>query len=137
MIAAVRSVNAPITSRSYNIFALLRTLKIDSWQLSSTEHSTVNSSRGAVHYVPRIYSSFFFVAVVKYLFIYLAVWGLSCAMWDLSLWRRDFLAVVHGLSYSAACGILILRPEIKPVSPALEGGFLTTGPSWKFHLFIL
>ena len=60
MIAAVRSVNAPITSRSYNIFALLRTLKIDSWQLSSTEHSTVNSSRGAVYYVPRIYSSFFF-----------------------------------------------------------------------------
>lgn len=54
MIATVRFVNASITSRSYNIFALLRTFKIDSWQLSSIEHSTVNSSHGAVHYIPRI-----------------------------------------------------------------------------------
>ena len=30
-----------------------------------------------------------------------------------------------------ACGILAPRPGIEPVSPALEGGFLTTGPSEK------
>lgn len=77
MIATARFVNTPVASHSCNIFALLRTFKIDSWQLSSIEHSTVNSSHGAVYYIPRIYSSFFFV-VVKYLFIYLAVWGLSC-----------------------------------------------------------
>jgi len=26
------------------------------------------------------------------------------------------------------------EPEIKPVSPALAGGFLTTGPPGKFHI---
>ena len=33
--------------------------------------------------------------------------------------------------FAPACGILVPRPEIKPVSPALEGGFLTTGPPGK------
>ena len=28
---------------------------------------------------------------------------------------------------SKACGILVPRPGIEPASPALEGGFLTTG----------
>ena len=60
MIATARFVNTPVASHSCNIFALLRTFKIDSWQLSSIEHSTVNSSHGAVYYIPRIYSSFFF-----------------------------------------------------------------------------
>ena len=31
-------------------------------------------------------------------------------------------------SWPAACGILVLRPGIKPVSPALEGRLLTTRP---------
>ena len=31
-----------------------------------------------------------------------------------------------------ACGILVPQPGTKPVSPALEGEFLTTGPSGKF-----
>ena len=30
-----------------------------------------------------------------------------------------------------ACGILIPQPGTEPVSPALEGGFLTTGPPGK------
>ena len=44
------------------------------------------------------------------LFIYLAVWGLTC---------------------SAAREILVPRPGMEPTSPALEGGFLTTGPPGK------
>ena len=32
-----------------------------------------------------------------------------------------------------ACGILVPGPEIKPMSPALQGGFLTTGPPGKFQ----
>ena len=36
-----------------------------------------------------------------------------------------------GLTCPAACGILVPLPEIKPVSPALEGGFFTTGPPGK------
>ena len=45
-----------------------------------------------------------------------------------ALERTDSLVAVCGLSTSEACGILIPQPRIKPVSPALEGGFLTTGP---------
>ena len=36
-----------------------------------------------------------------------------------------------GLSCPVACGILVPRPGIEPASPALEGGFLTTGPPGK------
>ena len=34
--------------------------------------------------------------------------------------------MVQGLSSSSACGILVPQPRIKPVLPALQGGFLTT-----------
>ena len=38
-----------------------------------------------------------------------------------------------------ACGILVPPPGIEPMSPALQGGFLTTGPLGKslFFVFIL
>ena len=36
-----------------------------------------------------------------------------------------------GLSCPAACGILVPRPGMEPASPALEGGFFTTGPPGK------
>ena len=51
--------------------------------------------------------------------------GFSC--------RRGWTAVVapHRLSCPEACGILIPGPGIEPVSPALQGGFLTTGLSGK------
>ena len=42
---------------------------------------------------------------------------------------------MYGLSCSVACGILVPGPGIEPTSPALEGGFLTTGPPGKFLLF--
>ena len=35
------------------------------------------------------------------------------------------------LSCSMACGILVLQLGIEPMSPALAGGFLTTGPPGK------
>ena len=41
-------------------------------------------------------------------------------------------SVVPGLGCPVACGILVSQPGIKPASPALEGGFLTTGPPGKF-----
>ena len=48
------------------------------------------------------------------------------------------VVAVHGLSCPVACGILVPQPGIKPASPALEGGFLTTGPPGKslFSIFI-
>ena len=42
------------------------------------------------------------------------------------------VVVAHGLSYSATCGTLVPWPGIEPASPALQGGFLTTGPLGKF-----
>ena len=41
------------------------------------------------------------------------------------------LVVTHGLSCPVVCGIFVPWPGIKPSSPALEGGFLTTGPPGK------
>ena len=45
--------------------------------------------------------------------------------------RASSVVVVRGLSCPAACGILVPQPGIKPASPALEGGFFTTGPPGK------
>lgn len=56
------------------------------------------------------------------------MWGLSCGAWDLSLWHRDFLVVEHGLSYSAACGI-VPDQDPRPVSFALAGEYFTTEPT--------
>ena len=39
--------------------------------------------------------------------------------------------VAHGPSGSVACGTLVPQPGVKPVSPALQGRFLTTGPPEK------
>ena len=50
------------------------------------------------------------------------------------LWTPEFagsVAVAHGLSCYAACGILVPQPGIEHVAPALEGRFLTTGPPGK------
>ena len=81
-------------------------------------------------------------------------WALHCGeRASLQLWHADFLfsgcgtgsrvrglcslrhtgsvVVAHGLSCPAACGILVPRPGIEPVSPAQEGRFSTTGPPGK------
>ena len=48
------------------------------------------------------------------------------------MWLRSYST---GLICPTACGILVPRPEIKPVSSALEGGFLTSGPPGKSQCF--
>ena len=37
-----------------------------------------------------------------------------------------YLAAFPHAGCATACGILVPRPEIEPMSPALQGGFLTT-----------
>ena len=64
-------------------------------------------------------------------FTYLAVLGLSCGTRHLSVKFTHSLLVAWGLSCSAACGILVPWPGIKPTSLALQGGVLTTGPPGK------
>ena len=106
-------------------------------------------------WTPHAYFLLFPSLSLSFIFIYvfLAVSGLGCSMRDLlfwragsSLWREGFSLVVpqagpgveaHGLHCPATCGILVPRPGIKPKCPALEGGFLTTGPPGKsLYLFL-
>ena len=47
------------------------------------------------------------------------------------IWLCQVLATAWGLHCSTTCGILVPWPGIKPASPALEGGFLTTRPPGK------
>ena len=47
--------------------------------------------------------------------------------------RAQAPGVVHGLSHSEACRIS-WGPGVEPVSPALSGGFLTTGPLGKPYI---
>ena len=62
----------------------------------------------------------------------------SCSMQALQLWHVSSVVVAHRwLSCSVACGILVPRPGIEPMSPALEGGFLTIGPPGESLIYIL
>ena len=75
----------------------------------------------------------------KYIHLaYLILWG----VWSLiNLWAISSLSfhlftvgcVGSGLTCSVARGIFVPWPGIKPVPPALEGLFFTTGPPGKFH----
>ena len=62
------------------------------------------------------------------LFMYLAALGLSCSRWQLLFWHTGSLVVARGLSSPMACWLLVPWPGIEPERPALQGGFLTTGP---------
>ena len=71
----------------------------------------------------------------KYLLIYFAVLNLRCSRqdlhcitWNLSLQHTDSLVVAHGPSCSVACGIFIPQRRTEPMYPALQCGFLTSGP---------
>ena len=67
-----------------------------------------------------------------------------CGMRALLLRRVSWVVVACGLSCPVACRILVPQPGIEPASPALEGGFFTTGPPGKslsihfcyFYLFL-
>ena len=52
----------------------------------------------------------------------------------LCLSPRALSVAARRLSYPAACGIPVSRPGTESGSPALEGGFLTTGPPGKSQL---
>ena len=54
-----------------------------------------------------------------YLFYFLLHWVLVVA--------RGLFIAEHRHSFPIAYGIFVPRPGIEPTSPALEGGFLTTG----------
>ena len=69
------------------------------------------------------WSPFFFLSL---LWVFTEVCGLS------PLALQGFLIVVLGLSSSlVTCGSLVSRPEVEPLSPALEGRVSATGPAGK------
>jgi len=57
-----------------------------------------------------------------------STWDLPCIMWALQMWHTGSRA--RRLS-STACRISVPRPGMELASPALQGGFLTTGPLGK------
>ena len=65
--------------------------------------------------------------------IFVAAHGssLRCVGFSLVVARAGSVVAACELSCSAACGILVPLPGIEPMPPALEGGFLTTGPPQK------
>ena len=54
-----------------------------------------------------------------------------------SLWHTGSLIEAHRLTCPTACGILVPRPGIEHVSPALEGGFFTTGHQGSPQMIII
>ena len=63
--------------------------------------------------------------------LFIAVRGLlSCCGMQVPE-REGSVVTARGLCCPSACGILVPRPGIKPASPALQEGFLTTGPPEK------
>ena len=69
--------------------------------------------------------------------LFIAAHGLLSSCGLRALECTGSVVVARGLSCPAACGILVPQPQIKPVSPALEGRFLTTGPPRKSCKFLL
>ena len=53
------------------------------------------------------------------------------------IWPHQLFVAVHSLCYPVTCGNLVPWPGFKPASPALEGGFLTSGPQGKSLLLLL
>ena len=87
--------------------------------------------------------------ILKYVFIWLcqvlgaalrtfSVSGtiLHCGTWTLKLWLSGSVVVTCELSRASACRILVPQTGIKPMFPALQGRFLTTGPPGKFQYCI-
>ena len=77
-----------------------------------------------------------FLFILSALGLSCGTWALHCIMWGLLLWCKGSLVVECGLNSYAACGILVPRPGIKPAFPALQSGFLNSGPLEKSFLNI-
>ena len=61
---------------------------------------------------------------------------LGCILWEFSMQRMNFPGMARRLSCSTLGGILVPWPGIEPMCPALQSGFLTTGPPRKSLCYI-
>ena len=62
---------------------------------------------------------------------------MSHILFYLNFWLSWVFVAVRRLCCLAACGILAPQAEIEPMSPVLEGRFLTTGPPGKSCLYFI
>ena len=86
-------------------------------------------------FIPFIY---LFILVVLSLSYGTLWWGMgfsSCS--EQAPEYEGSVVMARGLSLSAAYGFPVPSSGMEPMSPALECGFLTTGPPGKFLLFII
>ena len=51
--------------------------------------------------------------------------------WTRQMWPAGSAVAALGFCFYEACGLLVPWPRIKPLTPALQGRFLTTGPPGK------
>ena len=66
-------------------------------------------------------------------FIFAFLFQIALVIYSLLRSMGFFLFVYLFWLYHAACGILVLLPEIEPLQPAVEGEVLATGQPGKFY----
>ena len=74
---------------------------------------------------------FNFIHLFIYVRCYCGVWDFQRGAWTLRLRHVGSVVAVHRLGCPETHRTLAPRPGMEPVSPALLGGFLTTGPPAK------
>ena len=101
-------------------------------------HDPSGQIPSSLAYLAKVLCPFFPLFFSIYLFgwscLRCSTWDLCYIMWHLSLWHTTIVGM-HGFSCPLGCGILVPWPGIKPSSPALQGGFLTTGLPGKSLFF--
>ena len=103
----------------------------NSIDMSLSKFQKIVKDREAWHAVVHRVTSFFFNLCIYLFDLSYGMQDLHCIMQDLSLWRVGSVVVVCRLSCSIACGIFVPLPGFEPISPTLQGRFLTTGPPRK------
>ena len=108
---------------------------------SQTRLKRLSSSSYISHVLPILQDFFFFellVVLVVARKLFVAACGLlpSCGAWAPE--HTGSLVVARRLGCPKVYGILVPRPEMEPMSPALEGRFLTSGlPKKSLRLLFL
>ena len=70
----------------------------------------------------------------QFIFYLLTIYDTLIFMFHFEIYFNSFKKTylfIYLFSHHMACGILFPRPGIEPASPALQDGFLTTGPPGK------
>ena len=78
---------------------------------------------------------FSFILLMQCIAYFVAEHGLQ-STWVQQLWYRGYFSC-GALAQLSCSEILVPLPVIEPTSPAMDGGFLTTGPPGKSYRLII